>query len=102
MTKAEENWRQLQNEQRLAVEMGVAERGEWHSTKHGGPVHYWRRIDRGQFSGLRVQAGIEFVQFQAECGLVREFGSLGKRRDPSGLKRTCKACRTALIEFHIQ
>lgn len=101
MTKAAEKWKQLQREQRLAVEMGVAERGKWRSTKMGGPVHYWRAKDPSQFHARRFHEG-ESTLFQAECGIIREACDLGKLRDPGELKRTCKKCRTALIEFHIQ
>jgi len=90
LTKAEENWKQLQNEQRLAVEMGVAERGQWRSMKRGGPVHYWH---------LLASHG---VMYQSECGVYADVNAVGKLRDPSTLKRTCKKCRTALIEYHIQ
>lgn len=89
MTKAAENFERLHREQRLAVELGVAERGEWHSTKRGGPVHYWRRMGHG------------VGMWQAECGTYINDEHLGKLRDPVTVRRPCKKCRERLIEFYV-
>jgi hypothetical protein len=40
--------------------------------------------------------------YQSECGMYSDVNAVGKLRDPSTLKRTCKKCRKALIEYHIQ